>query len=85
MPPFVERPRAPFLRPARRPCPTRYACLSHAIIDHRGPEFALLTRRVLDASRHLQDRDPSSSIPPLAPAPGGSLVNALSPGDHVLM
>ena len=56
-------------------------------MDHRGPEFAELGRRVLDGMRtDLQDHGPVVIYP--ASGTGAweaALVNTLSPGDHVLM
>ena len=57
------------------------------IIDHRGPEFARLTRRVLDGIKTIfKTANPVIIYPSSGTgAWEASLVNALSPGDHVLM
>jgi alanine-glyoxylate transaminase / serine-glyoxylate transaminase / serine-pyruvate transaminase len=61
--------------------------LSKPTIDHRGPEFAALTKEVLNG---LKDVFLTSSPVIIYPASGtgaweASLVNTLSPGDRVLM
>ncbi|QDQ10010.1 pyridoxal-phosphate-dependent aminotransferase family protein [Streptomyces spectabilis] len=55
-------------------------------LDHRGPEFAELTRRVLDGLKPVFD---TTSPVVVYPSSGtgaweGALVNTLSPGDRVL-
>ncbi len=57
------------------------------IVDHRGPEFARLTRRVLDGIKTIfKTANPVIIYPSSGTgAWEASLVNALSPGDHVLM
>jgi alanine-glyoxylate transaminase/serine-glyoxylate transaminase/serine-pyruvate transaminase len=61
--------------------------LSRPTIDHRGPEFAALTKEVLSG---LKEVFLTSSPVIIYPGSGtgaweGSLVNTLSPGDRVLM
>ena len=61
--------------------------IDNATIDHRGPDFAALTRDVLAGLQHVfQTRNPVIVYP--ASGTGAweaALVNALSPGDKVLM
>jgi alanine-glyoxylate transaminase/serine-glyoxylate transaminase/serine-pyruvate transaminase len=60
--------------------------LSQAAIDHRGPEFAAMTREILDGVRAVFQ---TTGAVVLYPASGtgsweAALVNTLSPGDRVL-
>ena len=61
--------------------------LSLPTIDHRGPEFAALGRKVLvDMQRIFQTQNPVLIYPTSGTgAWEAALVNVLSPGDHVLM
>jgi len=61
--------------------------LSLPTIDHRGPEFAALGRKVLvDMQRIFQTQNPVLIYPTSGKgAWEAALVNVLSPGDHVLM
>lgn len=57
-------------------------------IDHRGPDFAALGRRVLDGMKRICRTEAGQVV--IYPASGtgaweAALVNALSPGDKVLM
>jgi alanine-glyoxylate transaminase/serine-glyoxylate transaminase/serine-pyruvate transaminase len=61
--------------------------MDQAVIDHRGPEFAALTRDVLDGVRHVFQ---TSGAVVVFPSSGtgaceAALVNTLSPGDRVLI
>jgi len=61
--------------------------IDNATIDHRGPEFALLAREVLDGIKTIFK---TAAPVVIYPASGtgaweAALVNALSPGDRVLM
>ena len=58
------------------------------VIDHRGPEFATLGRRVLEGMKRIVRTKAGSVV--IYPASGtgaweAALVNTLSPGDRVLM
>ena len=57
------------------------------IIDHRGPEFALLTRRVLDGLKTIvKTKDPVVIYPSSGTgAWEAALVNTMSSGDRILM
>ncbi|MGI9301449.1 MAG: pyridoxal-phosphate-dependent aminotransferase family protein, partial [Gammaproteobacteria bacterium] len=61
--------------------------IDNATIDHRGPEFAVLAREVLEGLQHVfQTRNPVIIYP--ASGTGAweaALANPLSPGDKVLM
>jgi alanine-glyoxylate transaminase/serine-glyoxylate transaminase/serine-pyruvate transaminase len=61
--------------------------IDHPTIDHRGPEFARLTRAILDGLKSIfQTAGPVLIYP--ASGTGAweaALVNTLSPGDRVLM
>ncbi len=61
--------------------------IDHPTIDHRGPEFALLGRKVLAEIRQVfQTRQPVVIYPSSGTgAWEAALANALSPGDAVLM
>lgn len=74
--------------PGPSPVPERILrAMSHPTIDHRGPEFGVLGRRVLRGIQQVfQTRHPVVIYP--ASGTGAweaALVNTLSPGDHVLM
>ena len=61
--------------------------IDHPTIDHRGPEFQALARKVLAGIRHVFQ---TSRPVVIYPASGtgaweAALVNTLSPGDRVLM
>ena len=74
--------------PGPTPMPDRVMrAMDMPIIDHRGPEFARLTRRVLDGIKTIfKTANPVVIYPSSGTgAWEASLVNALSPGDHVLM
>ena len=61
--------------------------MDHPTIDHRGPEFNALAKKVLRSVRHIfQTKQPVIIYP--ASGTGAweaALVNTLSPGDQVLM
>lgn len=62
--------------------------MDRPVIDHRGPEFADLGRRVLDGMKRIVRTEAGRVV--IYPASGtgaweAALVNALSPGDRVLM
>jgi alanine-glyoxylate transaminase/serine-glyoxylate transaminase/serine-pyruvate transaminase len=61
--------------------------ISRSTIDHRGPEFAQLTFEILDGLKQIFKTDQPVIIFPSSGTGGweASLVNALSPGDRVLM
>jgi alanine-glyoxylate transaminase/serine-glyoxylate transaminase/serine-pyruvate transaminase len=74
--------------PGPSPVPDRILrAMSLPTIDHRGPEFAVLGKRVLQAMQQIfQTRQPVMIYP--ASGTGAweaALVNVLSPGEHVLM
>ncbi|AMO21746.1 aminotransferase class V-fold PLP-dependent enzyme [Ramlibacter solisilvae] len=74
--------------PGPSPVPDRILrAMSLPTIDHRGPEFAVLGRRVLEGiAQVFQTRHPVIIYP--ASGTGAweaALANTLSPGDHVLM
>jgi len=74
--------------PGPSPVPDRILrALSLPTIDHRGPEFAALGRKVLgDMQRIFQTQNPILIYPTSGTgAWEAALVNILSPGDHVLM
>jgi len=74
--------------PGPTPMPDRVMrAMDMPIVDHRGPEFARLTRRVLDGIKTIfKTANPVIIYPSSGTgAWEASLVNALSPGDHVLM
>jgi alanine-glyoxylate transaminase/serine-glyoxylate transaminase/serine-pyruvate transaminase len=74
--------------PGPTPMPDRIMrAMDMPIIDHRGPEFARLTRRVLDGIKTIFKTTNPVIIYPSSGTGAweASLVNALSPGDHVLM
>jgi alanine-glyoxylate transaminase/serine-glyoxylate transaminase/serine-pyruvate transaminase len=61
--------------------------MDQPIIDHRGPEFAVLTAEVLEGLRGVfQTTSPVVIYPSSGTgAAEAALVNTLSPGDHVLI
>jgi alanine-glyoxylate transaminase/serine-glyoxylate transaminase/serine-pyruvate transaminase len=61
--------------------------ISHATIDHRGPDFPDLTRELLDGLRRVFDTSGDVMIFPASGTGGweAALANTLSPGDRVLM
>ncbi|MBT9455430.1 MAG: aminotransferase class V-fold PLP-dependent enzyme [Burkholderiaceae bacterium] len=74
--------------PGPSPVPDRILrAMSLPTIDHRGPEFGVLGRKVISGIREIfQTRHPVVIYP--ASGTGAweaALVNTLSPGDHVLM
>ncbi|MGE4242148.1 pyridoxal-phosphate-dependent aminotransferase family protein [Ramlibacter sp.] len=74
--------------PGPSPVPDRILrAMSYPTIDHRGPEFAVLGKRVL---RGMQQVFQTKQPVVIYPASGtgaweAALSNTLSPGDHVLM
>src|SRR6202521_1172219 len=74
--------------PGPTPLPDRILrAMDTAIIDHRGPEFAKLAKRVLDGIKTIF-KTANPVIIYTATGTGaweGALVNTLSPGDKVLM
>ena len=60
--------------------------IAHATIDHRGPDFAILGREVLDGTREIFGTRGDVVIYPSSGTGGweSALVNTLSPGDRVL-
>src|SRR6266581_8806269 len=74
--------------PGPSPVPDRILrAMDRAIIDHRGPEFQKLAKRVLDGIKSIFK---CSGPVVIYTATGtgaweGALVNTLSPGDRVLM
>jgi alanine-glyoxylate transaminase / serine-glyoxylate transaminase / serine-pyruvate transaminase len=60
--------------------------IAQATIDHRGPDFAGLTREVLDGTRRVFQTRGAVVIYPSSGTGGweAALVNTLSPGDRVL-
>jgi alanine-glyoxylate transaminase / serine-glyoxylate transaminase / serine-pyruvate transaminase len=74
--------------PGPSPIPDRVLrAMDMPIIDHRGPEFARLARRVLDGVKTIfKTKNPVVIYPSSGTgAWEAALVNTLSPGDHVLM
>ena len=61
--------------------------MDHPVIDHRGPEFASLTREVLDGVRRTFQTAGAVVIFPSSGtgACEAALVNTLSPGDRILV
>ena len=74
--------------PGPTPLPDRVLrAMDNAIIDHRGPEFAKLTKRVLEGIKTIF-KTTKPVIIYTATGTGAweaALVNTLSPGDRVLM
>jgi alanine-glyoxylate transaminase/serine-glyoxylate transaminase/serine-pyruvate transaminase len=74
--------------PGPTPLPDRVLrAMDMPIIDHRGPEFARLARRVLDGIKTIfKTRNPVIIYPSSGTgAWEAALVNTMSPGDGVLM
>ena len=87
-----NRPRSPgrhFLQiPGPTPIPDRVLrAVDMPIIDHRGPEFQKLARRVLEKVKGIFKTKGHVFIFPASGTGGweAALVNCLSPGDRVLM
>jgi alanine-glyoxylate transaminase / serine-glyoxylate transaminase / serine-pyruvate transaminase len=61
--------------------------IDNATIDHRGPEFAMLTKSVLSGMKRVFKTQGDVVIYPASGTGAweAALVNTLSPGDHVLM
>jgi len=61
--------------------------IAQPTIDHRGPEFARLTREVIDGLRQIFQTSGAVVVYPSSGTGAweASLVNTLSPGDRVLM
>src|SRR3989454_9175333 len=61
--------------------------IARPTIDHRGPEFARLTREVIDGLRQIFQTSGPVVIYPSSGTGAweAALVNTLSPGDRVLM
>jgi alanine-glyoxylate transaminase/serine-glyoxylate transaminase/serine-pyruvate transaminase len=61
--------------------------IDNATIDHRGPEFAVLTKTVLAGMKRVFKTQGDVVIYPSSGTGAweAALVNTLSPGDHVLM
>ena len=87
-----NKPRSPgrhFLQiPGPTPIPERVLrAIDMPVIDHRGPEFQKLSKRVLEKVKTVfQTKNPVIIFP--SSGTGGweaALVNTLSPGDRVLM
>src|ERR1041385_4788330 len=64
-----------------------FRAISAPVIDHRGPEFAQLTKDVLESIRPIfQTSDPVIIFPGSGTgAWEAAIVNTMSPGDRVLM
>jgi alanine-glyoxylate transaminase/serine-glyoxylate transaminase/serine-pyruvate transaminase len=74
--------------PGPSPVPDRLLrAMSYPTIDHRGPEFGALGRRVLAGIRGIFKTEHPVAIYPASGTGAweAALVNTLSPGDHVLM
>jgi alanine-glyoxylate transaminase / serine-glyoxylate transaminase / serine-pyruvate transaminase len=74
--------------PGPTPLPDRVLrAMDMPIIDHRGPEFARLSRRVLDGLKTIvKTKEPVVIYPSSGTgAWEAALVNTLSPGDRILM
>ena len=74
--------------PGPSPVPDRLLrAMSYPTIDHRGPEFGALGRRVLSGIRGIFKTEHPVAIYPASGTGAweAALVNTLSPGDHVLM
>lgn len=74
--------------PGPSPVPDRILrAMSLPTIDHRGPEFGALGRRVLSGIREVFKTQHPVMIYPASGTGAweAALVNTLSPGDHVLM
>jgi len=89
---MLNEPRRPgrhFLQiPGPTPIPERViAAMARQILDHRGPEFQKLGKRVLAGVKGLFKTDGHVIIYPSSGTGAweAALTNTLSPGDHVLM
>ena len=74
--------------PGPSPVPDRILrAMDMPVIDHRGPDFQKLGRRVLEGIKGIFKTKGSVIIFPASGTGAweAALVNALSPGDHVLM
>ena len=74
--------------PGPTPVPDRILrAMNRAVIDHRGPEFQILGRRVLENIKGIFKTRSSVVIYPASGTGAweAALTNALSPGDRVLM
>jgi alanine-glyoxylate transaminase/serine-glyoxylate transaminase/serine-pyruvate transaminase len=74
--------------PGPSPVPERIMrAMDMPVIDHRGPEFQAMGKRVLSNIRSIfKTRNPVIIFPASGTAAWeAALVNTLSPGDHVLM
>jgi len=74
--------------PGPSPVPDRILrAISLPTIDHRGPEFAAIGKKVISGLQHVfQTRHPVVIYPSSGTgAWEAALVNVMSPGDHVLM
>jgi alanine-glyoxylate transaminase/serine-glyoxylate transaminase/serine-pyruvate transaminase len=74
--------------PGPSPVPDRLLrAMSYPTIDHRGPEFGALGRRVLSGIRDIFKTAHPVAIYPASGTGAweAALANTLSPGDHVLM
>src|SRR5690606_18188754 len=74
--------------PGPTPVPERIlSAMSRQVLDHRGPEFQKLGKRVLTNVKSLFRTTNNVVIYPSSGTGAweASLVNTLSPGDHVLM
>ncbi|MFN3868180.1 MAG: pyridoxal-phosphate-dependent aminotransferase family protein [Hyphomicrobiaceae bacterium] len=74
--------------PGPTPVPDRiHRAMAQPILDHRGPEFQKLARRVLSNVKSVfKTRNPVIIFPSSGTgAWEAAMVNTLSPGDHVLM
>jgi alanine-glyoxylate transaminase/serine-glyoxylate transaminase/serine-pyruvate transaminase len=74
--------------PGPSPVPDRLLrAMSYPTIDHRGPEFGALGRRVLSGIRDIFKTEHPVAIYPASGTGAweAALVNTLSAGDHVLM
>jgi alanine-glyoxylate transaminase / serine-glyoxylate transaminase / serine-pyruvate transaminase len=84
-----RRPGRHFLQiPGPTPVPERIlAAMSRQILDHRGPEFQKLGKRVISGVRTLFKTAQPVIIYPASGTGAweAALTNTLSPGDHVLM
>jgi len=84
-----RRPGRHFLQiPGPTPVPERViAAMARQILDHRGPDFQKLGKRVLSGVRSLFKTQGSVIIYPSSGTGAweAALTNTLSPGDHVLM
>jgi len=84
-----RRPGRHFLQiPGPTPVPERILrAMDRSVIDHRGPEFQKLGRKVLEGIKPIFKTKERVFIYPASGTGAweAALVNTLSPGDHVLM